>query len=147
MSTPKNKTPAKKRPREAVFTVAPTHSGPVDKYLQDRYERLAMRTLVEDGAADFILARPNHPHFMRMLEFIAERGFGKVAVQVEQKITAMPAVALPAKEPEQIPDGYAEPIPPEAVAAAVALLPPKADGTPDHLDAPRGAADDLPHRE
>lgn len=145
MSTPKKKTT--KRPREVVINVAPTASGPADTYLQDRYEKLSMKALVEDGTADYILSRPNHPHYMRMLEFVTERRFGKVAVEVRQQIQAMPAVALPAKEPEQIPDGHAEPIPPMALAAAAALLPPKADGSPDYLDAPAGAADDLPHRE
>lgn len=146
MSTPKKK--VARKPKEAVFDLPlPSTMGPATEYLQERYEKLAVRALVEKGAAEYILARPNHPFFMRMLEFINERRFGKVAVEVRQQIQAMPAVALPAKEPEQIPDGYAEPIPPAAIVAATALLPPKADGSPDYLDAPAGAADDLPHRE
>lgn len=125
----------------------PATTGSATDYLQDRYERLALRALVENGTAEFILDRPNHPFYMRMLEFVTERRFGKVAVQVEQKIQAMPAVALPGKEPEQIPEGHAEPIPPEAIAAATALLPPKADGSPDYLDPAAGAADHVPDSE
>lgn len=117
-----------------------------DKYRQLRYEELSLRAIVEGGGAEFILARPNHPYYMQMLQFVTERAHGKVAQEVRQKMEFMPAVALPAKEPEQIPDGYMEVIPP-APAVAGLLLPPKTDGSTDHLDPAAGATDNLPNSE
>jgi hypothetical protein len=158
MSTPTKKPgrPKKdaRRPKEVVFDLGNRVGGDFADFTK-RAEDLTMRTLVENGAADFILARPNHPYFMRMLEYTTDRAFGKVPQEVKNQVSVMPAVALPAKEPEQIPDADYDLLSPEAAAklqsgaaATVSLLlPPKADGSPDHLEAPAGAADDVPHRE
>jgi hypothetical protein len=151
MSTPTKKPgrPKKdaKRPKEVVFDLGNRVGGDFADFTK-RAEDLTMRTLVENGAADFILARPNHPYFMRMLEYTTDRAFGKVPQEIKNQVSVMPAVALPAKEPEQIPEGTFEVTPEAALAAgATLLLPQKTHGPQDHLDAPAGAADDVPHRE
>jgi hypothetical protein len=66
----------------------PGHTGsggrPPDEFkaamqrLASREETIAMLT--------HILADPQHPHFMRALEFCAERGFGKVPAPVEVEL-------------------------------------------------------------
>ncbi len=48
------------------------------QHLATREETIAVLTQ--------ILADPQHPHFMRALEFCAERGFGKVPAPVELEI-------------------------------------------------------------
>lgn len=77
--------------------------GKDEKYFVDRCETLSIRALVESGAAEYILQRPNHPAFVRILEFVTERSRGKVPDVIKQEHTITPAVALPAKQPEQIP--------------------------------------------
>lgn len=78
--------------------------GSDPKYFTDRCETLSLRALVEGGAAEYILSRPNHPLFAKLLEFVTERSRGKVPDVVKNEHVITPAVALPQKNPEQIPD-------------------------------------------
>lgn len=60
---------------------APKAGRPPDEFKQ-MLAALASwsRTL---GAVEAILADPNHPHFMRALDYVSERGYGKVAQGME----------------------------------------------------------------
>ena len=113
---------------DVVFETVPIPQGGRDpKYFGDRCETLSIRTLVENGAAEYILARPNHPAFIRLLEFVTERSRGKVPDIIKNEHVINPAVALPAKAPEHIPDAQFEVM----------------SGTTDPLDAPSGATERL----
>lgn len=149
MSTPRARpSRTKKKSKELVFDSLVPRKGADFAYFTERAEQLTLRTIAESGAADYILARPNHPFFMRMLEYMTDRAYGKVPQEVKNRLEVMPAVALPEKAPEHIPDGQYEVMPEAALAAGSAvLLPPKTDGSTDHLEAPAWAADDVPHRE
>lgn len=113
-------------------------------YRKTRYESLALKAIIEQGAADYILSRPNHPFFMQMLQFVTERAHGKVPQEVKNQLEFPPAVALPAKEPEQLPDGPDYEVLDSAPAGAAQIPAKVNDGSSDHLDAPGGAADHLP---
>jgi hypothetical protein len=69
------------------------------KYYKIRCEAMAIRAVVEDGSVDKILTQPNHPHFARVLDYVTDRGMGKVVQPVEERIVYPPAVALPEKDP------------------------------------------------
>lgn len=86
----------------------PPDRGSDPRYFDKRCESLSLRTIVESGAAEYILARPNHPHFMKLLDFVTDRSRGKVPDLVRNEHVITPAVMLPAKQPEQIPDATFE---------------------------------------
>ncbi len=54
---------------------------------------------VIDGAAiKRILEDPNHPQFMRAVEFVSERGYGKVPQETKLEVKAPPVIQLPPKD-------------------------------------------------
>jgi hypothetical protein len=95
-------------PGDVVLAPEIPATGSDSKYFDKRCESLSIRALVESGAVEYILARPNHPAFVRVLEFVTERSRGKVADIVKNEHVINPAVALPSKNPEQIPDAEFE---------------------------------------
>ena len=140
------KTPGRK-PAVIVLPITPRGGNKVPEYRQQRYEELSMAAIVEGGGAEFILARPNHPFYMQMLQFVTERAWGKVPQEVNNRIGPLPAVALPPKDPEQIPETQAEQLPAAPVVAGL-LLPAKDDpGTPDRMEPAGRSTDDLPSGE
>jgi hypothetical protein len=144
-SRPKTKTgkPPAKRKDVIVLNLTPAASGSTHEYRQQRYEELSIRAIVEQGGADYILSRPNHPYYMQMLQFVTERAWGKVPQEVNNRIGPLPAVALPLKEPEQFPDAQVEVLPAPAVVAGLLLPAKDDDGSVNHLVPAGGAADDV----
>lgn len=140
------KTPGRK-PNVIVLSITPHAGNKAPEYRQQRYEELSLAAVVEGGGAEFILQRPNHPYYMQMLQFVTERAWGKVPQEVNNRIGPLPAIALPPKDPEQIPEAHVEELPAPAAVAGL-LLPPKDDSrTSDSLEPARGSADNLPGSE
>lgn len=110
--------------KDIVLAPEVPSGGKDSKYFESRCETLSIRALVESGAAEYILARPNHPAFVRVLEFVTERSRGKVPDIIKNEHVINPAVALPAKnaevityvESEVVSDGTTDPVatPPRA---------------------------------
>lgn len=94
------------------------------KQLRARISKAEMKRLLKIRAADLaekvvngdaiqrILENPDHPHFMRALEYLTDRGYGKVPTETKVEVTAPPVVVLPGKEHEEIPDVPYEILPP-----------------------------------
>lgn len=98
--------------RPDIALAPPTNNqGRDPKYFEQRCEALAIRALVENGTAEYILERPNHPHYMKVLEFVTNRSKGKVPDIIKQEHVIQPAVILPAKDPELPPEAEFEALP------------------------------------
>jgi hypothetical protein len=93
---------------------------------KERCEGLAYK-VVWEGVAGEILDNPAHPHFMKMLEFVAERGMGKVPTEIKAELTTPPAIVVPAKEPLLIDNGEQANSSPDFESPAI----PDATGTPE----------------
>lgn len=52
----------------------------------------------DGGPIKRVLADDRHPHFHKVLEFVAERGYGKVEQNITAQVAHLPVIALPPKE-------------------------------------------------
>jgi len=95
--------------RKPFKTTAPTTREEKQKTMVrgNSYEfKVRARTLVDSvvqgRTMERILRDVDHPHFMKALEWLADRGYGKVTDKTEQIIKFHPVVQLPPKD--EVPD-------------------------------------------